>query len=105
MVFATVSGNPTEKETEEITSLWQSSLFNANFDIQRYSMMVFTQAGLSFTSIYWPWANPLALGWDVGLDSLASAIMMFVWQAAEVLLKLGHFLWCFSKKFQAELQK
>ncbi|KAF5906186.1 LDLR chaperone MESD, partial [Clarias magur] len=36
MVFATVSGNPTEKETEEITSLWQGSLFNANFDIQRF---------------------------------------------------------------------
>lgn len=36
MVFATVSGNPTEKETEEITSLWQGSLFNANFDVQRY---------------------------------------------------------------------
>ncbi|XP_068128578.1 LRP chaperone MESD [Hyperolius riggenbachi] len=36
MVFATVSGNPTEKETEEITSLWQGSLFNANYDIQRF---------------------------------------------------------------------
>uniref|UniRef100_A0AAY5LCH1 LRP chaperone MESD n=1 Tax=Esox lucius TaxID=8010 RepID=A0AAY5LCH1_ESOLU len=36
MVFATVSGEPTEKETEEVTSLWQSSLFNANFDIQRF---------------------------------------------------------------------
>ncbi|XP_063045006.1 LRP chaperone MESD [Engraulis encrasicolus] len=36
MVFATVSGDPKEKETEEITGLWQSSLFNANFDIQRY---------------------------------------------------------------------
>ncbi|KPP59666.1 LDLR chaperone MESD-like [Scleropages formosus] len=36
MVFATVSGDPTEKETEEITSLWQGSLFNANFDIQRF---------------------------------------------------------------------
>ncbi|XP_065150342.1 LRP chaperone MESD [Paramisgurnus dabryanus] len=36
MVFASVSGNPTEKETEEITSLWQGSLFNANFDIQRF---------------------------------------------------------------------
>jgi hypothetical protein len=35
MVFATVEGEPTEKETEEVTSLWQSSLFNANFDIQR----------------------------------------------------------------------
>lgn len=36
MVFATVSGDPTEKETEEITSLWQGSLFNANYDLQRY---------------------------------------------------------------------
>ncbi|XP_051575457.1 LRP chaperone MESD-like [Myxocyprinus asiaticus] len=36
MVFASVSGNPTEKETEEITSLWQGSLFNANFDVQRF---------------------------------------------------------------------
>ncbi|KAI1889714.1 hypothetical protein AGOR_G00165790 [Albula goreensis] len=36
MVFATVSGDPTEKETEEITSLWQGSLFNANYDVQRF---------------------------------------------------------------------
>ncbi|KAM9826003.1 LRP chaperone MESD isoform X2 [Syngnathus typhle] len=36
MVFATVSGEPTEKETEEITGLWQGSLFNANYDIQRF---------------------------------------------------------------------
>lgn len=35
MVFATVSGDPTEKETEEITSLWQGSLFNGNYDVQR----------------------------------------------------------------------
>lgn len=35
MVFATVSGDPTEKETEEITGLWQGSLFNANYDVQR----------------------------------------------------------------------
>ncbi|XP_029431143.1 LRP chaperone MESD [Rhinatrema bivittatum] len=36
MMFVTVSGNPTEKESEEITSLWQGSLFNANYDIQRF---------------------------------------------------------------------
>ncbi|KAM3838169.1 LRP chaperone MESD-like [Diretmus argenteus] len=36
MIFATVSGDPTEKETEELTGLWQGSLFNANFDIQRF---------------------------------------------------------------------
>ncbi|XP_013398508.1 LDLR chaperone boca isoform X1 [Lingula anatina] len=36
MMFATVSGNPTEKETEQITGLWQSSLFNAHLETQRY---------------------------------------------------------------------
>ncbi|XP_052693727.1 LRP chaperone MESD-like [Crassostrea angulata] len=36
MMFATVSGDPTEKETEQITQLWQTSLFNANYEIQRY---------------------------------------------------------------------
>ncbi|XP_029095479.1 LRP chaperone MESD [Monodon monoceros] len=36
MMFVTVSGSPTEKETEEITSLWQGSLFNANYDVQRF---------------------------------------------------------------------
>jgi len=28
-------GDPTEKETEQITQLWQSSLFNAHYDVQR----------------------------------------------------------------------
>ncbi|XP_078283254.1 LRP chaperone MESD [Rhinoraja longicauda] len=36
MIFATVAGNPTEKETEEITGLWQGSLYNANYDVQRF---------------------------------------------------------------------
>ncbi|XP_045417370.1 LRP chaperone MESD isoform X2 [Lemur catta] len=36
MMFVTVSGSPTEKETEEVTSLWQGSLFNANYDVQRF---------------------------------------------------------------------
>merc|ERR1712150_9045 len=36
MMFATVSGNPTEAETEQITQLWQSSLFNAHYEMQRY---------------------------------------------------------------------
>ncbi|KAM6203085.1 LRP chaperone MESD [Rhynchocyon petersi] len=36
MMFVTISGSPTEKETEEITSLWQGSLFNANYDVQRF---------------------------------------------------------------------
>ncbi|XP_078058079.1 LRP chaperone MESD [Mustelus asterias] len=36
MIFVTVSGNPTEKDTEEITSLWQGSLYNANYDVQRF---------------------------------------------------------------------
>ncbi|XP_026565515.1 LRP chaperone MESD [Pseudonaja textilis] len=36
MMFVTVSGEPTEKETEEVTNLWQGSLFNANYDVQRF---------------------------------------------------------------------
>ncbi|XP_067827721.1 LRP chaperone MESD [Heptranchias perlo] len=36
MMFVTVSGNPTEKDTEEITSLWQGGLYNANYDVQRF---------------------------------------------------------------------
>ncbi|KAI1904140.1 hypothetical protein AGOR_G00002620, partial [Albula goreensis] len=36
MVFATVSGNPRKRETEDITGLWHTSLFNANYDIQRF---------------------------------------------------------------------
>lgn len=35
MMFATVSGDPTERETDEITALWQSSLYNANIEITR----------------------------------------------------------------------
>ncbi|KAB1271631.1 LRP chaperone MESD [Camelus dromedarius] len=35
MMFVTVSGSPKEKETEEITSLWHGSLFNATYDVQR----------------------------------------------------------------------
>ncbi|XP_078591909.1 LDLR chaperone boca-like [Branchiostoma floridae x Branchiostoma japonicum] len=36
MMFVSVSGSPTQKETEEITQLWQSSLFNANYEVTRY---------------------------------------------------------------------
>jgi hypothetical protein len=38
MIFVTVTGEPNERETEEITSLWQSSLFNANLQATRYIM-------------------------------------------------------------------
>jgi len=36
MMFATVSGNPTRQETEEITSLWQSQLSNGHITTERY---------------------------------------------------------------------
>ncbi|XP_025080642.1 LRP chaperone MESD-like [Pomacea canaliculata] len=36
MMFATVAGNPTERETETISSLWHSSLYNANIETQRF---------------------------------------------------------------------
>lgn len=35
MVFVRINGNPTRSESEEITALWQTSLFNANYEIQR----------------------------------------------------------------------
>ncbi|XP_038079159.1 LRP chaperone MESD-like [Patiria miniata] len=36
MLFVTVSGNPTEEETETITNQWQSMLFNAHYNFKRY---------------------------------------------------------------------
>uniref|UniRef100_A0A8C9S4L1 LRP chaperone MESD n=1 Tax=Scleropages formosus TaxID=113540 RepID=A0A8C9S4L1_SCLFO len=36
MVLVTISDDPTEKVMEEISSLWQRSLFSANFNIQRF---------------------------------------------------------------------
>merc|ERR1711988_283940 len=36
MMFITVSGDPTEDETQTISQIWQSSLFNANINVQRY---------------------------------------------------------------------
>nr|XP_002131502.1 LRP chaperone MESD-like [Ciona intestinalis] len=36
MMFVTVSGNPDEAETEDITKLWQSMLFNANIEVTRF---------------------------------------------------------------------
>jgi Chaperone for wingless signalling and trafficking of LDL receptor len=34
-----IIGNPTEKETEQITQLWQTSLFNAHYDLQRLACL------------------------------------------------------------------
>jgi hypothetical protein len=36
MMFATVSGNPTRQESEQITGLWQTSLFNNHVEVQRF---------------------------------------------------------------------
>jgi hypothetical protein len=35
MMFATVSGNPTRRETEEITRIWWAGLKNALYDVTR----------------------------------------------------------------------
>ncbi len=35
MMFATVSGSPTRRETEEITQIWWAGLKNALFDVTR----------------------------------------------------------------------
>lgn len=36
MMFATVSGSPTRRETEEITQIWWLGLKNALYDVTRY---------------------------------------------------------------------
>lgn len=36
MTFVSVNGNPTSEETEEITKLWQSSLWNNHIQAERY---------------------------------------------------------------------
>ncbi len=35
MMFATVSGSPTRRETEEITQIWWAGLKNAQYDVTR----------------------------------------------------------------------
>lgn len=35
MMFVTVDGNPSREETEEITKLWQSSLWNNHIQAER----------------------------------------------------------------------
>lgn len=36
MTFVTVSGNPTRDEAEEISKLWQTSLWNSHIQAERY---------------------------------------------------------------------
>ncbi|XP_074661458.1 LDLR chaperone boca-like [Tubulanus polymorphus] len=36
MMFVSVSGNPSQRETEEISGLWQQGLYNGNIELQRY---------------------------------------------------------------------
>ncbi|EEZ98006.1 LDLR chaperone boca [Tribolium castaneum] len=36
MTFVSVSGNPTREETEELTKLWQTSLWNNHIQAERY---------------------------------------------------------------------
>lgn len=35
MTFVTVSGNPSRSESEEITKVWQTSLWNANIQAEK----------------------------------------------------------------------
>jgi len=37
MVFVSVAGDPTMKETQEISGIWQTSLQNNNIQVQRYN--------------------------------------------------------------------
>ena len=37
MLFVTVSGNPTQEETVQLSALWETSLFNNHVQASRYS--------------------------------------------------------------------
>lgn len=36
MTFVSVNGNPSKEETEEITKIWQTSLWNSHIQAERY---------------------------------------------------------------------
>ena len=36
MMFVSLAGKPSRRETEELTAIWQNSLFNANYEVTRY---------------------------------------------------------------------
>ncbi|KRY11987.1 LDLR chaperone MESD [Trichinella patagoniensis] len=38
MIFVTVSGEPSPKELDDITLLWQTSLFNNHIEVQRFTI-------------------------------------------------------------------
>jgi hypothetical protein len=38
MIIVTVNGNPTKAETEEISNIWQTSLFNAGYNFNRFNL-------------------------------------------------------------------
>lgn len=40
MMFATVSGSPTRRETEEITQIWWLGLKNAMYDVNRQVYLI-----------------------------------------------------------------
>lgn len=41
MTFVTVSGSPSRLESEEITKVWQTSLWNANIQAEKYTSLLF----------------------------------------------------------------
>ena len=38
MMFVRVSGNPTRQEAEEISSIWQTGLWNTHIHVDRYAV-------------------------------------------------------------------
>ena len=40
MIFVTVAGRPDKKKTDQVSSLWQTSLQNNNIQVQRYAQFI-----------------------------------------------------------------
>jgi len=59
MMFVTVSDNPNKKEMEDITGLWQTSLYNNHMDIQRFEIennrviFMFKEGQQAFEAVKW----------------------------------------------------
>lgn len=55
MTFVTVSGSPSRLESEEITKVWQTSLWNANIQAEKYTSLLFLK------TFFCPAQSPSAL--------------------------------------------
>lgn len=52
MTFVTVSGNPTRQEADEITKIWQTSLWNNHIQAEKSVFIIFTSTLLNVIDFF-----------------------------------------------------